>query len=76
MSLLEIAGLVGSVVAAAAFLLVVRRKKAPGAEADLLEIWRVAFDSSPIAMLIGRMAFTFIAMMRAFTSWAPETRRR
>jgi PAS domain-containing protein/uncharacterized protein YoxC len=52
MSLLEIAGLVGSVVAAAAFLLVVRRKKAPGAEADLLEIWRVAFDSSPIAMLI------------------------
>ncbi len=52
MSTLEIAGLVAIVAMAVAIVFLIRRDRSTRADADLIELWRVAFDSSPIAMLI------------------------
>jgi methyl-accepting chemotaxis protein len=52
MSLLEIGGLVALVTMAMAILFLLRREKSTRSEADLVELWKVAFDSSPIAMII------------------------
>ena len=52
MSALEIAGLVALVTMATTILFLLRRGGSTRADADLVELWRAAFDSSPIAMLI------------------------
>src|SRR6478672_10737817 len=52
MSALEIAGLVALVTMATTILFLLRRGGSTRADADLVELWKVAFDSSPIAMLI------------------------
>src|SRR3954452_21196657 len=52
MNALEIAGLVAIVVMAIAILVLLRRAGSGHADAEIVELWRVAFDSSPIAMLI------------------------
>jgi uncharacterized protein YoxC len=52
MSALEIAGLGVLLIMAAVILFLLRRDSSTRASADLVELWRVAFDSSPIAMLI------------------------
>ena len=52
MTALEIAGLVALVTMATTILFLLRRANSTRAEAGLVELWRVAFDSSPIAMLI------------------------
>src|SRR5262245_37649087 len=52
MSFLEIAALVGLATMAAAIVFLLRRGKSPRGEMNLVEVWRVAFDASPIAMLI------------------------
>ncbi|WP_296515185.1 methyl-accepting chemotaxis protein [Rhodopseudomonas sp.] len=52
MNALEIAGLVALVAMATLVVILFRRDKLNRTDADLVEIWRVAFDSSPIAMLI------------------------
>ena len=52
MTALEIAGLVALVTMATTILFLLRRADSTRAETGLVELWRVAFDSSPIAMLI------------------------
>ncbi len=52
MSALEIAGLVALVTMAVAIVFLLRRKASTHADGDIIELWRVAFESSPIAMLI------------------------
>jgi hypothetical protein len=52
MSAFELAGLVLLVAMATLVLILLRRGRLKRADADLVELWRVAFDSSPIAMLI------------------------
>jgi methyl-accepting chemotaxis protein len=52
MGAFEIVGLFVLVAMAAVVLVLFRRDRLRRADADLVEIWRVAFDSSPIAMLI------------------------
>src|SRR5437588_3989190 len=52
MSALEIAGSVAFVVMAAAMVMMMRRGRAANSETELVELWRVAFNASPIAMLI------------------------
>lgn len=52
MSAFEIVGLVALVAMATLVLILFRRDRLRRADAHLVEIWRVAFDSSPIAMLI------------------------
>ena len=52
MSALEIAALVAVVGMAAAILVLLRRGGSGQADADKIDLWRVAFESSPIAMLI------------------------
>jgi PAS domain-containing protein len=52
MSALEIAALAALVAMAAAILLLLRRDRLKRADTDVVELWKVAFDSSPIAMVI------------------------
>jgi len=52
MGAFEIAGLVALVALVTLVLILLRRDRLKRADADLVELWRVAFDSSPIAMLI------------------------
>jgi methyl-accepting chemotaxis protein len=52
MSALEIAGLLALVAMAGAIIFLLRRDRSTRADTDLVELWRVAFDSSPIAMII------------------------
>ncbi len=52
MSAFEIAGLVGLVLATTALLFFLLRRKPAHAEPDLVELWKVAFNSSPIAVII------------------------
>jgi methyl-accepting chemotaxis protein len=51
-SAFEIAGLGGLVLATMALLFFLVRRKPAHAEPDLVELWKVAFNSSPIAMII------------------------
>jgi len=52
MNVLEIAGSVALLTMAATIVFLLRRDRSTHAEAGLVELWQVAFDSSPIAMLI------------------------
>jgi|GEM_PF-2370404 uncharacterized protein YoxC len=52
MSALDIAGLVALVAMAATILILLRRSRSAQGDPDLVELWRVAFEASPIAMLI------------------------
>ncbi|MBR0849152.1 chemotaxis protein [Bradyrhizobium diazoefficiens] len=52
MGILEIVGLIVLLAMAATIVVLLRRKGSATAPSEMVELWQVAFDSSPIAMLI------------------------